>query len=70
MKKKIHPKWYPDAKITCVCGNILTVGSTQPELQVEVCSSCHPFFTGQMKYVDTLGRVEKFEAKRKAAKKR
>jgi large subunit ribosomal protein L31 len=67
MKKKIHPKWYPEAKITCACGHIFTVGSTKPELHVEVCSACHPFFTGKMKYVDTLGRVEKFMAKRKAA---
>lgn len=67
MKRKIHPKWYPNAKVVCACGNTLTVGSTKPELHVEVCSACHPFFTGKMRYVDTLGRVEKFEAKRKAA---
>ena len=68
MKKKTHPKWYPDAKIICACGNILTVGSTKQEVHVEVCSKCHPFFTGEMRYVDTMGRVEKFEAKRKAAR--
>lgn len=67
MKKKIHPEWYPEAKITCACGHTFTVGSTKSELRVEVCSACHPFFTGKMKYVDTLGRVEKFVAKRKAA---
>ncbi len=70
MKKKIHPKWYPDAKIICACGEILTVGSTKQEVHVEVCSKCHPFFTGEMRYVDTMGRVEKFEAKRKAARKK
>ena len=67
MKKKIHPKWYPDAKVTCSCGNSFTVGSTKPELHVEVCSACHPFFTGKMRFLDTMGRVEKFQAKREAA---
>jgi large subunit ribosomal protein L31 len=67
MKKDIHPKWYPQAKVTCACGNTFTVGSTKPEIEVEVCSACHPFFTGEMKYVDTQGRVEKFQAKQKAA---
>lgn len=67
MKKKIHPKWYPNAKVTCACGNTFTVGSTVPEIQVEICSACHPFFTGEMKYVDTMGRVEKFQKRRKAA---
>lgn len=67
MKAKIHPKWYPKAKVTCACGNTFTVGSSVPEIQVEICSACHPFFTGEMKYVDTMGRVEKFQAKQKAA---
>ena len=66
MKAKIHPKWYPEAKITCVCGHTFTAGSTKPEIQAEICSACHPFFTGEMKYIDTQGRVEKFETKRKA----
>lgn len=70
MKKDIHPKWYPNAKVICACGHTFVVGSTKPELHVEVCSACHPFFTGEMRYVDTMGRVEKFEAKRKKAKKR
>lgn len=69
MKRNIHPKWYPNAKITCACGHTFTIGSTKQELRVEVCSACHPFFTGQMKYLDTVGRVEKFQAKRKAAAK-
>jgi large subunit ribosomal protein L31 len=63
MKTQIHPKWYPEAKVTCACGNTFTVGSTLPEIQVEVCSVCHPFYTGQMKYVDTAGRVEAFKTK-------
>lgn len=68
MKKNIHPKWYPDAKITCACGASFTAGSTKPQIQVEICSACHPFFTGEMKFVDTQGRVEKFQTKQKATK--
>jgi large subunit ribosomal protein L31 len=68
MKKKIHPKWHPDAKVTCACGASFNVGSTQPKIEVEICSACHPFFTGEMKYVDTMGRVEKFQQKQKKAK--
>lgn len=68
--KAIHPKWHPNAKVTCACGHSFTVGSTKPEIQVEICSACHPFFTGEMKYVDTQGRVEKFQAKQKAAQAR
>jgi len=67
MKKKIHPKWYPQAKVKCACGQTFTVGSTIPEIEVEICSQCHPFYTGQMKYVDTAGRVERFQKKQKAA---
>ncbi|MFZ5366257.1 MAG: 50S ribosomal protein L31 [Patescibacteria group bacterium] len=63
MKKDIHPKWYPEAKVSCTCGNTFTVGSTKPEIQVEICAKCHPFFTGEMKYVDTAGRVERFQQK-------
>jgi len=69
MKSGIHPKYYPNAKVTCTCGNTFTVGSTLPEIQVEICSKCHPFFTGEMKFVDTQGRVEKFQAKQAKAKK-
>ncbi|MEK9135075.1 MAG: 50S ribosomal protein L31 [Patescibacteria group bacterium] len=60
MKQDIHPKYYPKAKVNCACGNAFTVGSTQEAISVEVCSSCHPFYTGKEKMVDTLGRVEKF----------
>jgi large subunit ribosomal protein L31 len=67
MKKDIHPKWYPEAKVYCACGNVFTVGATKPEIKVEICSKCHPFFTGEMKFVDTLGRVEKFKQKQKDA---
>lgn len=68
MKANTHPKWYPNCKVTCTCGNTFTVGATVPELHVEVCSACHPFYTGQMRYIDTKGRVQKFEEKRKKAK--
>ncbi len=68
MKKGIHPKYHDDAKVTCTCGNTFTTGSTLPEIEVEICSACHPFFTGETKYLDTEGRIEKFERKRKLAK--
>lgn len=68
MKKKGHPQYYPQAKVTCACGATFTTGSTKPEIQVEICSACHPFYTGEMKYVDTQGRVEKFMGKRETAK--
>lgn len=70
MKKKIHPTWYNNAKVTCSCGNTFTTGSTQEEIEVEICSQCHPFFTGEMKFVDRQGRVDKFKKKMQQAKKR
>ena len=63
MKANIHPNWYPEAKVTCACGNKFTLGATQESFEVDVCSACHPFYTGQMKYLDTKGRVEAFQAK-------
>ena len=62
MKKGIHPK-YEETTITCVCGNVLNTRSTVKDIQVEICSSCHPFFTGKQKLVDTAGRVERFKKK-------
>lgn len=62
MKASIHPKYF-EATVTCACGNTFTVGSTKPTIQVEICAACHPFFTGEMKFLDTLGRVEKFQKK-------
>ncbi|MBF6589591.1 MAG: 50S ribosomal protein L31 [Ktedonobacterales bacterium] len=59
MKTGIHPK-YVEAKVVCACGNTFTVGSTKPNLRVDVCSKCHPFFTGQQRILDTAGRVERF----------
>lgn len=69
MKQNIHPTYYSDAKITCACGNSFLTGSTKQTIQIEICAACHPFFTGEMKYVDTAGRVDKFKAKRQVAQK-
>lgn len=60
MKAKIHPKYYPEAKVICACGNTWTTGATVPEIKVDVCSACHPFFTGQQRIVDTAGQVDRF----------
>jgi len=60
VKTKGHPKWYPEAKVSCACGSTFTTGSTAPTIAVEVCSNCHPLWTGQQKFLDTAGRVEKF----------
>lgn len=67
MKKAIHPTWYPEAKVKCACGATYTVGSTVPEITVEICAACHPFYTGETKFVDTLGRVERFQKKQQSA---
>ncbi len=63
MKAEIHPTYFPDAKIVCACGNVLTAGSTVAEIHVEICSKCHPFYTGKQKLVDTARRVEKYTAR-------
>jgi len=68
MKKNVHPQWYPQTKVTCVCGASFTTGSTKPEIHADICSQCHPFFTGEMKFVDTQGRIEKFKSKQEAAR--
>jgi len=67
MKKDIHPKYFPKATIKCACGAIFEIGSTKEFTETEICSQCHPFYTGKEKIVDTLGRVEKFK-KREAQK--
>lgn len=61
MKQGVHPQYYPDAKVKCACGNEFTTGSTIPEINIEVCSNCHPFYTGKDKLLDTRGRLEKFK---------
>lgn len=63
MKKDIHPTYYPKAKVTCACGNTFFTGSTVEEIKTELCSACHPFYTGKQKLVDSARRVEKFQAK-------
>ena len=68
MKTDTHPAYYPKAVAKCACGAMLPVGSTSKELQIEICSQCHPFYTGNDKVLDTAGRVEKFRARRAAAK--
>lgn len=67
MKSDIHPTYYKDAKVTCACGASFAIGSTLPEIKVEICSRCHPFFTGEMKLIDTQGRIERFQARKKQA---
>jgi len=65
VKNNIHPKYYNKAKVTCSCGNTFLVGSTMQEIHVEVCSACHPFYTGTAKFIDTAGRVDKFQERMK-----
>ena len=67
MKDKIHPKYYTDAKVVCSCGNTFTVGSTRKTIKVELCSKCHPFFSGESRMIDTAGRVERFKQRYKIA---
>lgn len=69
MKKNIHPNWHDDAAVTCTCGNTFKTGSTQEEIEVDICAQCHPFFTGEMKFVDRQGRVDKFKQKMQQAEK-
>ena len=67
MKQDIHPQYFPKAQIICSCGKIHEIGSTKEKMEVEICSNCHPFFTGQEKLIDTAGRVEKFKARQAKA---
>jgi len=66
VKQDIHPTWYPEAKISCACGNSWVTGSTVPEIRTDVCSNCHPFFTGEQRIVDTEGQVDRFMKRLKA----
>jgi large subunit ribosomal protein L31 len=68
MKAQIHPKWFEDAQVTCACGNSFTMGASTPKFEVDVCYNCHPFYTGQMKYLDTAGRVDAFKTRMDKAK--
>jgi len=69
MKKGIHPKYYPNATVICACGNTWTTGSTQEVIQTDVCSKCHPFYTGEQRIVDTEGQVDRFYKKLQAREK-
>lgn len=72
MQKDIHPQYFPKAMVRCACGNTFTVGSTKEFIETEICSKCHPFYTGKEKIMDTVGQVQKFRkrlAQRKEAKK-
>lgn len=68
MKSNINPQYFEQAQVICACGNMFTVGSTKQSFHIEICYKCHPFFTGEAKYIDTLGRVEKFQQKQEKAK--
>lgn len=68
MKTNLHPTWHPEAKVICACGNTFITGSTLPDIRVEICSACHPFFTGAQKFVDTLGQVDRFVKKTESSK--
>lgn len=73
MKQDIHPKYYDNARAVCACGNVFEIGSTKEHIETEICSKCHPFYTGKEKIIDKIGRVEKFRkrlAKKAGPKKR
>jgi large subunit ribosomal protein L31 len=70
VKEKIHPTWFPNANVHCACGHTFTTGSTLKDISVEVCSACHPLFTGQQKFLDTAGRVDKFNQRMAAAERK
>jgi large subunit ribosomal protein L31 len=69
MKKDIHPKFHANATTTCACGAVFQIGSVKEKMEIEICSKCHPFYTGQEKIVDSARRVEKFQARREKATK-
>ncbi len=69
MKANIHPTYFSDAQVICACGNVMTVGSTTQKIHVELCSKCHPFYTGEQKFVDSANRIDKFKKKTEVADK-
>lgn len=69
MKAEIHPEYFIKSQVTCSCGNVFSVGSTKKDIHVEICSQCHPFFTGNEKVIDAAGRVERFKARKALATK-
>ena len=68
MKKEVHPEYHEKAKVTCVCGNTFIVGATKPTIKVEICSNCHPLYTGKQSLIDTAGRVERFKVRQSKIK--
>lgn len=68
MKANIHPQYFDNAQVICACGNKFTTGSTQEEIRVELCNKCHPFYTGEQRFVDSASRIQKFQAKQNIAK--
>ena len=60
MKEKLHPAWFPEARVTCACGNTWVTGASQAEIRTDICSACHPFYTGEQRIVDTEGQVDRF----------
>ncbi len=69
MKANTHPVYFADAQVICACGNVMTVGSTMQKIHVELCSNCHPFYTGAQKFVDSANRIDKFQKKQDVAAK-
>lgn len=67
MKQAIHPQFYPNATVICQCGNTFTTGSTQETIRVELCSKCHPFYTGEQRFVDSKSKIQRFQQKQQAA---
>ena len=67
MKSNIHPAYFDDAKVICSCGNSFTTGATVAEIHVELCNKCHPFYTGEQRFIDSASRIEKFEKRKKVA---
>lgn len=67
MKANIHPQYFENAQVICVCGNQFTTGSTREVIHVELCSNCHPFYTGEQKFLDTASRIQKFQKKQETA---
>ncbi len=69
-KEGIHPQYYPEARVVCSCGNTFTVGATVPELRADICSACHPFYTGEQRIIDTAGQVDRFMKRLEAGRDR
>lgn len=67
MKANTHPQYFDSVQVVCACGNVFTTGSTKQAIRVEICSACHPFYTGAQRFVDTVGKVQKFQTKQAAA---